>query len=140
MFVNFPFFPCVFSSGIQYHYRKLLQSCASWARDINERAGVTQVFSIKSKAGDPAIGFSNISSTCRKETVQPLLPPRSGFDYGYCGLLDYGADIPFEGNPWVHLMLIVDSFVIFVDYLIFYVQKNQKKMSLYTGGFLIFSV
>lgn len=81
---------------VQHHYRKLLQSCASWARDINERAGVTQVFSMINKSGDSAVSFSNISSTCRKETEKPLLPPRSGFDYGYCGLLDYGADIPLE--------------------------------------------
>lgn len=81
---------------IQYHYRKLLQSCASWARLINERAGVTQVYSSKPDRVDSLLNFNNISLPCKLPVEEPLLPPRSGFDYGYCGLLDYGTDIPIE--------------------------------------------
>ncbi|KAK3911975.1 Thioredoxin domain-containing protein 11 [Frankliniella fusca] len=81
---------------IQHHYRKLLQSCASWARDINERAGVTQVFSIKHGQMDPMATYGNVSRACSLSKEKPLVPPRSGFDYGYCGLLDYGADIPID--------------------------------------------
>lgn len=81
---------------IQHHYRKLLQSCASWARDINERAGVTQVFSMKHGQLDSAATYGNISRICLNNKEKPLVPPRGGFDYGYCGLLDYGADVPMQ--------------------------------------------
>lgn len=83
-------------SKIHQSYRDLLQSCASWARDINERAGVTQVFSMRPDVGEVTRSYGNISSACQKSAKTVLVPPRSGFDYGYCGLLDYGTDIVLE--------------------------------------------
>lgn len=71
---------------------------------------------MKQNYDDSILSLSNVSTTCQSKVEELPLPPRSGFDYGYCGLLDYGTDIPLKGK----FMVFVNVFGILQIPFIFY--------------------